>query len=59
MERMTGLDASFLYFETKTMHMHVVAAIVYDPSTVEHGYSFKKVKATIRERLDMLGVWER
>jgi diacylglycerol O-acyltransferase / wax synthase len=54
MERMTGLDASFLYFETKTMHMHVVAAIVFDPSTVEGGYSFQKVKETIRDRLHLV-----
>ena len=53
MERMTGLDASFLYFETRNMHMHVVAAIVYDPSTVPEGYSFRKIKETIGQRLHL------
>src|SRR5437868_15533063 len=27
MERLSGLDASFLYFETPSMHMHVCATI--------------------------------
>jgi WS/DGAT/MGAT family acyltransferase len=53
MERMSGLDASFLYFETPTMHMHVVAAIVHDPSTVEGGYSFQKVKEHVASRLHL------
>ncbi|MEX2556221.1 MAG: wax ester/triacylglycerol synthase family O-acyltransferase [Actinomycetota bacterium] len=53
MERMSGIDASFLYFETPNMHMHVVAAIVFDPSTVPGGYSFDHVKEMIRSRLHL------
>jgi len=53
MERMSGLDASFLYFETSNMHMHVVATIVFDPSTVPGGYSFEKVRAMIAGRLPL------
>src|SRR5437867_3290560 len=53
MERMAGLDASFLYFETRNMHMHVVAVIVYDPTTVPEGYSFRKVKETVAARLHL------
>jgi len=37
-ERLSGLDASFLYMETPTMHMHVAMAAVFDPSTVPGGY---------------------
>ena len=33
-ERLTGLDASFLYMETPTLHMHVAMTAVFDPSTV-------------------------
>jgi diacylglycerol O-acyltransferase / wax synthase len=51
---MTGLDASFLYFENRTMHLHVVAAFVFDPSTIDGGYSFQKIKATVRERLHLV-----
>jgi diacylglycerol O-acyltransferase / wax synthase len=54
MERMTGLDASFLYLETRNMHLHVVAAIVIDPSTMEGGYSFRKIKETVGERLHLV-----
>jgi len=53
MERMSGIDASFLYFETPNMHMHVVATIVFDPSTVPGGYSFENVKAMLQSRLHL------
>jgi diacylglycerol O-acyltransferase / wax synthase len=53
MERMSGLDASFLYFETPNMHMHVVATIVFDPTTVPGGYSFDKVREMIQSRLHL------
>ncbi len=52
MERLSGLDATFLYFETPTNHMHVSATMVLDPSTVPGGYSFDKFKEMIRGRLD-------
>lgn len=53
MERMSGIDAAFLYFETPNMHMHVVATIVFDPTTVPGGYSFDHVKEMIRSRLHL------
>ena len=43
MERLSGLDASFLYLETPTLHMHVSMAAVFDPSTIKGGYSFEHV----------------
>jgi WS/DGAT/MGAT family acyltransferase len=59
MERLSGLDASFLYFETPTMHMHVCATIVFDPSTVEGGYSFEHVRETIERRLHLVPPFRR
>ena len=53
MERMSGIDAAFLYFETPNMHMHVVATIVFDPSTSPRGYSFEGVKRVIEGRLHL------
>src|SRR3977135_590712 len=40
--RLSGLDASFLYMEkaNANSHMHVAFTIITDPSTVEDGYSF-------------------
>ncbi len=54
MERLTGLDASFLYFETPEQHMHVLATIVFDPSTVPGGYDFEKIKEMVRSRLHLV-----
>ena len=34
MERLSGLDASFLYLETPAQLMHVCGVIVLDPSTM-------------------------
>lgn len=54
MERLTGLDASFLYFETPEQHMHVLATIVFDPSTMPGGYGFEKIKEMVRSRLHLV-----
>ena len=59
MERLTGLDASFLYFETPTMHMHVCATIIFDPSTVEGGYSYDNVRSVIESRLHLVKPFRR
>jgi diacylglycerol O-acyltransferase len=37
MERLTGLDAGFLYMETPTQHMHTLKIALLDPSTVPGG----------------------
>jgi diacylglycerol O-acyltransferase len=58
-ERLSGLDASFLYFETSTMHMHVCATIVFDPSTMPGGYSFEKVKEFLQSRLHLVPPYRR
>ena len=36
-QRLTGLDAAFLYMETPTAHMHVGSVIVADPTGLERG----------------------
>ncbi|HUY63115.1 MAG TPA: wax ester/triacylglycerol synthase family O-acyltransferase [Acidimicrobiales bacterium] len=50
MERLGGLDAAFLYFETPSMHMHVCGLLVLDPSTMEGGYSFDRIRQMLLER---------
>jgi WS/DGAT/MGAT family acyltransferase len=59
MERLTGLDASFLYFETPSMHLHVCAAVVLDPSTMPDGYSFDKMRDKVRSRLHLVPPFRR
>ncbi len=58
-ERLTGLDASFLYMETPTLHMHVSMAAIFDPSTVPDGYSFRKVRQMILDRIPLAPVFQR
>src|SRR3954454_24833425 len=48
MDRLSGLDASFLYLETPAQLMHVCGLIVLDPSTMPEPYSF----ATFREGIE-------
>lgn len=59
MQRLTGLDATFLYLETPRNHMHVASTCVFDPSTVPGGYSFAKVRAMVEERLPLLPPFRR
>jgi diacylglycerol O-acyltransferase len=59
MERLSGLDASFLYFETPSLHMHVCMTSVVDPATVPGGYSFARMKELIAERLPLAPVFQR
>ncbi len=58
-ERLSGLDASFLYMETPTLHMHVAMAAVFDPSTVPGGYSFRRVRQLINDRIPLAPVFQR
>jgi hypothetical protein len=39
MQRLTGVDATFLYLETPTTHMHVASTAVFDPAEVPEGYT--------------------
>jgi len=59
MERLTGLDASFLYMETPSLHMHVSMVAVFDPSTVPGGYSFEKLRDLVGSRLALVPVFRR
>ncbi len=58
-ERLSGLDASFLYMETPTLHMHVAITAVFDPSTVPGGYSFRRVRQLINDRIPLAPVFQR
>src|SRR4051794_16591639 len=48
------MDASFLYFETSSMHMHVLGVLVLDPSEVPGAGRRDRVLARMRGRLDRL-----
>ena len=44
MDRLSGLDASFLYLETPEQLMHVCGLILLDPTTIPGGYSFDRLR---------------
>jgi diacylglycerol O-acyltransferase / wax synthase len=47
MQRLSGLDASFLYLETASQPLHVCSILDIDTSTIPGGYTF----ATLRDAL--------
>lgn len=51
MERLSGIDAAFLYMETPVQHMHGVGVTVFDPSTVPGGFDFEAAKTELVGRL--------
>jgi diacylglycerol O-acyltransferase / wax synthase len=51
MERLSGLDASFLYLESSAQLMHVCGVLLLDPSTVPGGYSFDRLRSELEERV--------
>ena len=59
MQRLSGLDATFLYLETPNNHMHVCGLAIYDPSTVPEGYDFEKVKDLVHSRLHLAAPFRR
>jgi hypothetical protein len=54
MEQLGGMDATFLYCETPTMHLHVWGLMVLDTSTMPEGYSFDRVRSMLFDRLPKL-----
>ncbi|GAC58795.1 hypothetical protein GOHSU_52_00030 [Gordonia hirsuta DSM 44140 = NBRC 16056] len=59
MERLSGLDASFLYLETPSQVMSVAAVLQLDPSTVPGGYSFDGLRAEMARRVKGLPIFRR
>jgi diacylglycerol O-acyltransferase / wax synthase len=59
MQRLTGLDATFLYSETPSQHMHVSMVGVFDTSTMTGGYSFERVRDLIESRLPRIPMFRR
>lgn len=59
MERLSGMDATFLYLETECAHMHVAMVGIYDVSTMRDGYSFERLRDHIAERLHVVPPFRR
>jgi diacylglycerol O-acyltransferase / wax synthase len=59
MDRLSGLDASFLYLESNQQLMHVCGLILLDASTVPGGYSFEGMKAELERRVRPIPMFHR
>ena len=59
MERLSGMDASFLYLETEAGHMHVAMVGIYDVSTMRDGYSFESMRQHVLDRLHIVAPFRR
>ncbi|MCQ4122292.1 WS/DGAT/MGAT family O-acyltransferase [Rhodococcus tibetensis] len=59
MQRLSGLDASFLYLETSTQLLHVCGLIVLDTSTVPEGYSYSRLKEELGIRTESIPSFRR
>jgi diacylglycerol O-acyltransferase / wax synthase len=58
MQRLSGLDAGFLYMETSTLHMHTLKVAVFDPAPGER-LTFEEMREAIRTRLPALPAFRR
>ena len=59
MEELTGLDARFLYSETRAAHMHTLKIIVMDMSARTDELTTSEFVARVEARLDRLPVLRR
>ncbi|MEO7555262.1 MAG: wax ester/triacylglycerol synthase family O-acyltransferase [Acidimicrobiales bacterium] len=59
MQRLTGLDATFLYMETPSSYMHVAGLMVLDPSTMPGGFSYERVRSFFESRLHLAAPFRR
>ena len=51
MQRLSGLDASFLYLETSTQPLHVCSVLELNSSTIPGGYSFERLVDEVALRI--------
>ncbi|ORA62757.1 diacylglycerol O-acyltransferase [Mycolicibacterium elephantis] len=51
MQRLSGLDASFLYLETTKQPLHVCSILELDTSTMPGGYTFDRFREALSERI--------
>jgi diacylglycerol O-acyltransferase / wax synthase len=51
MQRLSGLDASFLYLETQSQPLHVCSILELDTSTMPGGYTFDRLRDELAVRI--------
>ena len=51
LQRLSGLDASFLYLETPSQPLHVCSVLELDASTIPGGYTFERLRDALALRV--------
>ena len=59
MQRLSGLDASFLYLETAAQPMHVCSILDLDTSTTPGGYTFDRLRDELGLRIKAMPQFRR
>jgi diacylglycerol O-acyltransferase len=59
MQRLDGMDASFVYLDSPAAPLQVGMTCVFDPSTAPDGYSFRKVRQLVEDRLHLIPPFRR
>lgn len=59
MQRLSGLDASFLYLETPSQLLHVCGLLTLDGTTMPGGYSFQEFERRLAERVAVIPAFRR
>jgi len=59
MDRLSGLDASFLYLESSAQLMHVCGVLLLDTSTVPGGYAFDSLRDALDDRVRGIAAFRR
>lgn len=54
MQRLSGLDAGFLYLETPSQLLHICGLLILDPSTAPNGYSFSRLREHLATRIEAI-----
>ena len=59
MQRLTGMDATFLYMETPSSYMHVAGLMILDPSTTKADLTMESVRDFYESRLHLAAPFRR
>jgi diacylglycerol O-acyltransferase len=52
--RLRGLDGAFLALESPTTHLHILGALVFDPTEVPGGVDFWRIRAMVADRVALV-----
>jgi len=54
MASLSGLDGAFLALESPTTHLHIMGTMVFDPTDVPGGLSFRRIRSLVDERVSLV-----